>query len=181
MRNFGGISYRLIMTIKTLAVGLLIVLPFQNCGTEYSSGSSSLFTEGSNSRDCLSELVDCGPNSEYLEITLDMQNPTPVILPLVTSPVLVDIAGRCNTGNYPEHNIRLKVYSPTGTLLLQRDKYMACVQGRFTFLEDLTGGVQTNAINTLEAEMVGISEGVASVNFLSTGRANADLSVQVVP
>ncbi len=107
------------------------ILFFQNCGSDYAA--SSLYVDNGtgtyNSQDCISAVVDCGPKSEFLLVSIDTQDP--LVLPIADT--FYVISGRCNTGNYPEHSITYEVRNAVGTRVLNQVMQGMCLSGRYQF------------------------------------------------
>ncbi len=158
-----------------LFLALCPVLLFQNCGQEYNS--SSLYGDGQkvlDSDDCISDVVDCGAQTELLLISID--TPNPLIIPAAATTYV--ISGRCNTGNYPEHYIRYEVRSSTGAMVRSADLMALCLQGRFEFTLSLAG-IANNQNYTLKASIVGIGEDSRLFsNLLAGGSSQVDFYKQ---
>ncbi len=149
---------------------LSLMLLFQNCGQEYATsnlyGESSLF-----STDCISDVVDCGPQVEFLQISIDTSNP----LALASTVTDYIIAGRCNVGNYPEHYIRYELKNSVGENRGSQNLSEFCKSGRYEFSLRVSGLV-INERNTLKVTIYGIDEeGNSFSNMQSGGSATIDL------
>lgn len=169
--HLGGKFHRAILWLKIIAVGLFVVLPFQNCALEGNNSLSNKATDRK-SDDCLSTLVDCGPNPEFLEISLDMKDPT--VLP--DGSTEIDYAGRCNSGNYIQHYIRVTILDASNTVVVQRDDYDICNNGVYIAKVDITG-FTTNVLYTLKVQMVGVEGGSSYTNFNPTGEDQLDFHI----
>lgn len=167
---FGG-RKTIIRAMSILAATLLMVLPFQNCGSEYGAERSSLYVgDEYGSDDCLSELVDCGPRVEFLQISIDLANP------LVVSGSTFNLIGRCNSGNYEIHSIAYEIRTPTGTVLRQDEVASACVNGRYQIPLDLTG-VVAGQLYSAYATIYGYdSDGLRYGNQQTNGFAEIDFN-----
>ena len=135
-----------------LSTGLLLL--FQNCGQEYAS--TSLYGDSTNrsaSDNCISDVVDCGPRVEFLQVSIDTPNP----LALSSSLASYIVSGRCNVGNYPEHYIRFEAKNSTGSLKLFQNLTDACVLGRYEFPLVLSS-LSANENHTLTVFIVGIDD-----------------------
>lgn len=151
---------------------LSVLLLFQNCGQEYAS--SSLYGGGYERlgrEDCISDVVDCGPQVDFLQISIDTPNP----LALASGLSFYLVAGRCNVGNYPEHYIRYEVKNSTGTIRIAQNLSEICDSGRYEFTLVLSG-LTVNERHTLSVVIVGIDEeGNSFSNMQSGGSATVDL------
>jgi hypothetical protein len=151
---------------------LCLVILFQNCGQEYSptvlyglDGQASY-----NSRDCISDVVDCGPRVEFLQISIDTPNP----LVLSSSRGSYLISGRCNVGNYPEHYLVIEVKNSSGTSRLNQRLGNICIQGKYEFLLPLTS-FAVNENHNLVVYPEGIDEeGTTYNNTRAGGSAQID-------
>lgn len=154
-----------------------MVIPlFQNCGLAPTNSGAGLdsSTSTTTNPDCLSAVVDCGPLEEYLEITLDVQNPT--VLALGTSSLIA--YGRCNTGNYPSHTIRYIITDPNANELATVDSPAACVKGFYQLTVNLTS-LSDNVQYGLNVSIIGIDEnGDSHQNTNASGSASIDFSRQ---
>lgn len=144
------------MSLKRAHIYILLALSpalfFQNCGQDYNT--SSLYGDGQSildSRDCISEVVDCGAKTEFLLLSID--TPDPLVVSTATTSYTV--SGRCNTGNYEEHYIRYEVRNSVGTLVASADRSGICISGRYQFSLPLTA-LANNESHTLLAFVVGV-------------------------
>lgn len=173
--------------MKTKHVFILLALSpilfFQNCGTDYSptslyvdNGTSALY-----SQDCISAVVDCGPKSEFLLVSIDTQDP----LILSRTETYYVISGRCNTGNYPEHSITYEVRNAIGNQRLNRVMVGMCIGGRYQFnlpLTTVTNGqpdIADYQNHTLLVTITGIDdEGRSFTSTQAGGSARIDFFKQ---
>ncbi len=147
------------MSLKIKHAYLLLalgpILFFQNCGSDYAA--SSLYADNGtgtfNSQDCISAVVDCGPKSEFLLVSIDTQDP----LVLSITDTFYVISGRCNTGNYPEHTITYEVRNAVGTRVLNQVMQGMCLSGRYQFNLPL-GGLASNQNLSLLVTITGIDD-----------------------
>jgi hypothetical protein len=163
-------------SLLVLGLFLVPVLLFQNCGSDYQP--SSLYadngTGGQFSQDCISAVVDCGPRSEFLLVSIDTQDP----LILSTANTFTVISGRCNTGNYPEHHITYEVRNAVGTRVLYQEMTGLCLVGRYQFNLPLNA-LANNASHTLYVSIVGIDDNDrAFTSTQSGGSAQIDFFKQ---
>lgn len=168
------------MKLKIKHIYLLLalgpVLLFQNCGSDYeatslydSNGINTLY-----SQDCISAVVDCGPKSEFLLVSIDTQDPL-----ILTNPgSFYVISGRCNTGNYPEHNITYEVRNAVGTRVLNQVMVGMCLMGRYQFNLPL-GAIAANQSHSLIVSITGIDDqGRSFTSTQSGGSAQIDFFKQ---
>ena len=173
--TLGGLFHRILLWVRIVAIGVFVVLPFQNCALD-GEGTSSSKTTNRTSSDCLSTLVDCGPNTTFLEISLDMQNP----LVLDNGTTELEIAGRCNSGNYSQHYIRITILDAADAVVIQRDDYDICTKGLYNATVDITG-FTTNVLYTAKVQMIGVDGGASYSNFNPTGQAEIDFHIYEPP
>lgn len=176
--GFGGNLYKSRFVLATLALGLIVVLPFQNCGVDQPATTSSTglyrsVDESGNpiDSDCLSYAVDCGAKPEFLQISIDMKNP----MQLSNSVTALTVSGRCNTGNYSEHYIHWSLSDATGVLISQRNEPSICIKGRYQFNINVAT-IATNVSHTIKVEMIGLQDGQSISNSQSYGAAESDFS-----
>ncbi len=137
---------------------------------------------GESEPDCLSPVVDCGPNPAYLEITIDIPNPS-------SFPTTSDytIYGRCNSGNYPYNAIQYRIATATDPTNYffnatvksednpQGDGIGYCKNGRYDMiLPSMVQGV----VYILRVDMIGYTDAGTGGNYNSEamGRALIDYS-----
>jgi hypothetical protein len=145
-----------------LILALCLVLLFQNCGEDYAPvtlyGQNSL-----NSADCISDVVDCGPRAEFLQVSIDNENP------LVFPPAQPLIAGRCNVGNYLEHYIAYEVKNSNGDTVLSKQRLgNICIKGKYEFSLALNT-FRISETHTLVVTVEGIDENGTTVTNASFG------------
>lgn len=159
--------------IIILAVSAVLLF-FQNCAVDQTSDKTNLPSNNNNS-DCLSNVVDCGPKPEFLEITIDMSNP----YVFAASETSFYVYGRCNSGNYDEHSIRLTtICSGDSVNRLNQEYADLCVNGRYLKLIDIAV-YPVNRACSITAQILGIGANGARVqNLQSGGTVTVDFSKQ---
>lgn len=150
---------------------------FQNCGMEASTNKALFVGEGS--PDCLSSVVDCGPQQEFLEITMDLANPTT----FAATETELYAYGRCNTGNYPKHSVRVtSLCSGDGSPRVDVDEFGACVRGRYMIPISIAG-YPTSRSCSVSVQIIGYEQGedgsdIPAQNIQANGSATVDFSIQ---
>lgn len=178
--GLGGNQQKSLKKIIILVMSLFIFLPFQNCGLDNQAQnlSNGLYNgdddQDSTNDDCLSVAVDCGAKSEYLQISIDMQNP----LELSAATNVVTVSGRCNTGNFAEHYIRWTLTNSNGDTISQRNEASICVRGKYQFNMNISG-IATGVSHTVKAEIIGLVDGQSIRNYQAGGSAESDFSKKV--
>ena len=168
------------MSLKLKHAYLLLalgpILFFQNCGSDYQA--TSLYADNGTgavySQDCISAVVDCGPKSEFLLVSIDTQDP----LVVARTDTFYVISGRCNTGNYPEHNITYEVRNSVGTRILNQVMVGMCLMGRYQFNLPLNA-LPNNENLSLQVSITGIDDqGRSYTSTQSGGSARIDFFKQ---
>lgn len=171
-----------------LALTVVVMPFFQNCGMDAASRQSSALFVGEKTPECLSPVVDCGPKAQYLEITVDIANPS-----RFSKTVPFTVYGRCNEGNYPYSGIYFRMYYASNPGLTFYEKivkseeysggnYMGhCINGRYTKQIPDPGETVTfleGVAFVLEVKMIGYSQTGTNgyENAESMGKAQIDLS-----
>ncbi|MBY0315843.1 MAG: hypothetical protein K2Q26_10010 [Bdellovibrionales bacterium] len=171
----GGKRQKFLSVGICLVLGLVLVLPFQNCGLEptAATGTGNTYSndEDDDTPDCLATAVDCGPNSAYLQISVDIKNP----LQLSPGTSMLTVSGRCNTGNFPEHYISWQWTDSAGNVMASRNDSSICVRGRYQ-ISVVLAGINDNEVQTIRAEIIGLLEGNSIRNYQAGGSAEADFS-----
>lgn len=172
----GGISYHKIITrVRVFLLILLFVIPFQNCGTEQTTTNSLFYPNGStgatNSLNCLSPNVDCGPQSSFLQVSIDIANP----LVVNNAATNLAVSGRCNDGGYPEHYLSWTLTDSLGNTISQKNESQICIKGKYSFNLSLAS-VVVGVSYSLSVEIIGLLNGAAVHNYESGGSAQTDFS-----
>ncbi len=158
--------------IRILALGLLIFLPFQNCGQDFSSQNEAYYT-GSDfeNSECLSAVVDCGPSDEFLQISIDLENPSS-FKGLSTA----NIVGRCNTGNYPAHSIYWEIRNSATTPVASGNEASACVDGKYSIVMNIAS-LNTGVSYSIYVKIIGVdTDGQRYHNVQANGTAEIDIT-----
>lgn len=150
-----------------------VAIAFQNCGGPVSQTQNLFLESSSGGGDCLSEVVDCGPNSDYLEITLDLANP------LILNPEQPEFSfsGRCNPGNFPEHILQVSYLSAFNDVLATQNFFDECHRGVYSISMD-TSTLVLNTNYSLRVQIIGVLDGNYYVTDRSNGDAEIDFSLQ---
>lgn len=125
LRTFGLIAGFVTMLLTQLFL-------FQNCAGA-GGDDANLFSNldldiSKQSEECISTLVNCEPNPEFLQ--LQIQSPHPYLIPSGT--VRADVSGLCNDGDYPNHKIRWKLTNMnTGQSTDYFYDKLGCLEGKF--------------------------------------------------
>jgi hypothetical protein len=156
--------------IRLLALTLLILIPFQNCGQDYAAKES--FFTGSEYEDteCLSDVVDCGAREEFLQISIDVADPAD--FRGLSSEF---ITGRCNTGNYPETVIRWEIHDSSGAVVSYAEKANACEDGMWGIEIPFTG-VAAGQLYSIYVKIFGVDGGERYQNVMVNGSAEVSFS-----
>jgi hypothetical protein len=170
--RFGGSITLFIKRAQLLVLLGFGVLLFQNCGVEGGGSQSGLYVGSSYNYNCLSETVDCGASSDYLQITLDI--PESQVFTAATTQMVA--TGRCNTGNFPEYEIRWEVIDSNAAVVRSGTSSDTCVKGKYSFTVNVSG-LNLNTIYTLRLTMIGLDV-QAYQNFGDYGSAQVDFSKQ---
>lgn len=183
-----GGKANIFQVMSATIVVFLLILPFQNCGMSYNSQSDGLFLgDGFSDEDCMSDVVDCGAQPSFLEISIDLNNPSVFDNDLNGDGDSMDdgevdfmVYGRCNDGGYSEHYLSWQLVGPTGTTLASNNVSQGCVNGEYQFPAPLNA-LTLNTRYTLTVRIVGIDEsGEAYQNTQGGGSAQIDLSRQAL-
>lgn len=166
-----------------MLTGLVLLPLFQNCGMDAAGRQAAGLYIGEDNPDCLATVVDCGPEKEYLQITIDLSSPS--VFPASNSTFVV--YGRCNEGNYPNTRIRYRLYNATD-LDNHKDEYIRdtgdsrggfCVNGRYSMSIGISssGGnpYVTNTTYVLKVEILGFDE--VSSSYVQNDDANGSATI----
>jgi hypothetical protein len=171
--RIGGSTGHFIKRAQILVLLSLGVLLFQNCGNEGGDQGAGLYVGSAyGNGNCLSETVDCGENSEYLQITLDITDGQ--VLGSGETQLLV--TGRCNTGNFPSYEIRWEIMDSNAATVRNGSSDDTCLKGKYHFSIGVAG-LNLSTIYTLRVHMIGIDV-QAYENFSNNGSAQIDFSKQ---
>lgn len=160
-------------------MGALLLPLFQNCGMDAANQQRGGLFVGEDVPDCLSEVVDCGPKQEFLEITIDLSNPS-VFSDANTT---FELYGRCNAGNYDNNAVNILITeSATSNTVFQDTVIGACgrvYKGKYSETIDISA-YATNTSYNVRVTMYGYTDGVAAPfsNNQSNGSANIDMSLE---
>lgn len=164
-----------------IALGLGVLPLFQNCGTDAASKQTGGLYVGEAEPDCLATVVDCGPKPEYLEITIDLSNPTV----FSSSNTSFTVYGRCNEGNYNYSAIRYRLFAATDLdnaideMVIKKGSAASgyCMNGKYSETISLNG-LSDNTSYVLTVQMLGYETdgGEAIANLQSNGSASFDFS-----
>lgn len=151
---------------------------------EAASRQTGALFVGEKEPECLSPVVDCGPKAQYLEITIDVANPS-----VFPDTVPFTVYGRCNEGNYPYSGIRFRAYvasDPTDTgkfydEIVKKEDYTGanynghCMNGRY--IKEIPATLAGTAY-ILRVDMIGYTQTQTSgyYNSESMGSATIDFS-----
>lgn len=139
---------------------------------------------GVDTPDCLATVVDCGAKPEYLQVTIDLSNPSV----FAASNSTFVVYGRCNEGNYPSSRMRYLVYDATD-LEVPKDEYIRdtgdsrggyCMNGKYSqTISILSSGGNPYVVDTayvLKVQILGYDEDTASYvqNDQTNGSATID-------
>ncbi|MCC6137690.1 MAG: hypothetical protein IT287_03600 [Bdellovibrionaceae bacterium] len=163
-----------------ILLGLLVLPLFQNCGVAGENKQTGGLYVGEDIPDCLSEVVDCGPKEEYLEVTIDLSNPSV----FSSANTTFELYGRCNTGNYDTHAVHIKIIkSATLATLYEATKMGSCgsiLKGKYSETIDISNGALDPAATAFNVRvtMYGYLDGAPISNNQSNGSANIDMSLE---
>jgi hypothetical protein len=166
-----------------ILIGLVLLPLFQNCGMDAANRQAAGLYIGEDSPDCLSSVVDCGPEKEFLQVTIDLSNPS--VFAATSNSFIV--YGRCNEGNYPSSRMRYRVYDATD-LDNYKHEYLRdtgdsrggyCMNGKYSQVINIpsTGASPyvTNVSYVLKVDILGFDE--TASNYVHNDETNGSASI----
>ena len=152
---------------RIFALGLVAVLPFQNC-TSYENEAHSKLESS-----LCDEEGACAEKAAALSITID--GPDHIAVEATT--YNISISGTCAVGLYAGHIISLKLFDHSGLIKRIKKYEMACSHGEYLIFLD-TEGMMTSQDYDVELEIIGYGAfGEEEKSTFSQGRSR--LSVKL--